>query len=103
MHMVKGELQLDLLGQQHRVAENVAAHIAHTCNGEGLFLNILAHFAEVTLHGFPAALGGDTHFFVVVASRTAGGESIVQPETMRHGKAVGDIRECCRAFICGDD
>ena len=52
---------------------------------------------------FPAAARGDAHALVVVTDRTAGGERIVEPETVRAGDAVGDVGERRGALVGGDD
>ena len=100
--VVKGRQQLDLLGQQHAVAEHVAGHIAHADHGEGLGLDVLAHFAEVALDAFPGAARGDAHLLVVIAGRTAGGEGVAQPVAVGLGHRIGDIRKGRRALVGGD-
>ncbi len=89
--MIKGGQKLGLLGQQHAVAEHVAAHVADADHGEGLGLDVLAQLAEVALDRFPSAAGGDAHDLVVVADRPAGREGVAQPEAVILGHAVGDV------------
>jgi hypothetical protein len=72
--------QLDLLRQEHAVAEDVARHVADTDHGEGLGLDVLVHLAEVAFHRFPGAAGRDAHLLVVVTGRAARREGVVEPE-----------------------
>ncbi len=102
MHVVKGRDQLDLLGQQHAVAEHVTGHITNAHHRERLALDIAAHFPEMPLHPFPGAARGNAHGLVVVASRTTRGKGIVEPEAVGLRQTVGDIRERGRALVGGD-
>ncbi len=103
MHMVEGGNQLDLFGQQHAVAKHVTRHIAHTGNGEGFFLDVLADFAEVTFDRFPRTACGDAHFLVIIALRATRCEGIVQPEAIITGHTIGDVGEGCSAFVRSND
>ena len=102
MHVVEGAHQLYVFRKQHAVAEHVARHVAAAETGEVLVLNVLGQFAEMALHRFPGALGGDAHLLVVVARRAARCEGIVKPEAVVLGHAVGDVREGRRALVGGD-
>ncbi len=99
--MVEGGQQPNVLGQQHAVAEHVAAHVADADDGEVLGLGVDAHLAEVPLDRFPGALGGDAHRFVVVADRPAGREGVAQPEAVGLRDLVGDVGERRGAFVGG--
>src|SRR5438309_2217067 len=48
------------------------------------------------------ASGGNAHFFVVVTGRTAGGESVVEPESVLLRDGVGDVGKRRRALVGGD-
>ncbi len=98
----KAATQPNVLGQQHAVAEHVAAHVADTDDGEVVGLGVDAHLAEVPLDRLPGALGGDAHRFVVVADRPAGGEGVAQPEAVGLGDLVGDVGERRGALVGGD-
>ena len=87
----------------HGIAEHVARHVADTDGGERGITDVEVHFAEVALHRFPGAAGGNAHFFMVVTGRTAGGESVVEPEPVLARDCVGDVGEGRGAFIGGDD
>ena len=50
----------------HGIAEHVARHVADTDGGERGITDVEVHFAEVALHRFPGAAGGNAHFFMVV-------------------------------------
>ena len=67
VHVVEGGHELDLLGQQHAVAEDVAGHVADAHHGEGFGLDVLAHLHEVALDRLPGAARRDAHDLVVVA------------------------------------
>ena len=88
-------------GQQHAVAEHVAAHVADADHGEVLGLGVDAHLAEVPLDRFPRTFGGDAHRFVVVANGSAGRERVAQPEAVGLGDLVGDVGKRCGAFVGG--
>ena len=68
--------------KQHAVAEHVARHVADADDGERRRLDVAVHLAEMPLHRFPGALGGDAHLLVVVAGRAARREGVVQPEAV---------------------
>ena len=89
--------------QQHAVAEHVARHVADADDGEGRGLDVAVHLAEMPLHRFPGALGGDAHLLVVVAGRAAAGEGVVEPEAMLLADGVGGVGEGRRALVGGDD
>ena len=101
--MVERRDQSNVLGQQHAVAEHVAAHVADSDHREVLGLGVDTHLAEVPLDRFPRALGGDAHRLVVVAHRAAGGEGVTQPEPVGLGDVVGDVGEGGGALVRGDD
>ena len=99
VQVVERRDQPNVLGQQHSVAEHVAAHVADADDGEVLGLGVDAHFAEVAFDAFPCALGGDAHRLVVVADRAAGGERVAEPEAVGLRDLVGDIGERRRALV----
>ena len=101
--VVERGLQAGEPRQQHAVAEHVARHVATADDGEGLGLDVLAHLAEVPLHGLPRPAGGDAHHLVVVAHRPARGERVAQPEAVGFGHAVGDVGEGRGALVGRDD
>ncbi len=101
VHVVERGHQLDLFGQQHAVAEHIAAHIADAHHGKGRCLDILARFPEVPLNALPGTAGGNTHLLVVVAGTAAGGKGIAQPEAVFIGQAIGDIRKGRGALVSG--
>ncbi len=101
--MVEGSHQLDVLGQQHAVAEDVSAHIADARDSEILCLGIDPHFQEVAFHALPGPAGGDAHGLVVVADGAARGERVAEPEPVRQGDIVGDIGEGGGALVGGDN
>ena len=92
-----------MLGQEHAVAEDVAAHVADTDDGEVVGLRVDAELTEVTLDRLPRATSGDAHALVVIAGRPARGEGVVEPEAvlLRHG--VGVVGEACGALVGRDD
>ena len=98
----KAATSLMCLRQQHAVAEHVARHVADAGDGEGRGLDVLAELAEVPLHRFPGAAGGDAHLLVVVARRAARGEGVVEPEAVFLGQRIGDVGEGRRALVGGD-
>ena len=67
MHVVEGGNETDLGRKEHAIAEDIARHVADADDGEGLFLDVLAHLAEVALDCFPGAAGGDAHLLVVIS------------------------------------
>ena len=97
--MIEGGEQPDVLGQQHAVAEHVAAHVADADDGEILGLGVDAHLPEVPFDRLPRALGGDAHRLVVVADRTARCERVAQPEAVGLRDFVGDIGERGGALV----
>ena len=103
MPVIEGRNQTDVFREQHAVAEDVAAHIADTGDGEVLGLGIDAHLSEMPPDRFPRPLGRDAHHFVVVAHRTTRCECVTQPESVRVRHLVGDIGERGGALIRGDD
>ena len=101
--VIEGGEQPNVLGQQHSVAEHVAAHVTDADDGEVLGLGVHTHLAEVPLHRLPRALGGDAHRLVVVTDRSAGGERVAQPEPVGLRDVVGDVGEGRGALVRGDD
>ena len=101
MAVVEGGQQSNVLGQQHAVAEHVAAHVADADHGEVLGLGVDPHLPEVPFDRFPGALGGDAHRFVVVADRSAGREGVAQPEPVGLGDVVGDVGKRGGALVGG--
>ena len=101
--MVEGRDQLNLLRQQHAIAEHVARHVADARDGEGRALDVGAQLAEMALHRFPRATRGDAHLLVVVSGRAARGEGIVEPEAVVARQRIGDVGKGGGAFICGDN
>ncbi len=82
-----------MLGQQHAVAEDIAAHVTHADDGEVLTLGVQPQLTEVAHDRLPRTPGGDAHGFVVITRRPARGKGIVQPETVVAGHPVGDVGE----------
>ena len=101
--VVEGRDEADVLGQEHAVAEDVAAHVPDADDRELLGLGVDAELAEVALDRLPGAAGGDAHALVVVAGRAAGREGVVEPEAVVARQAVGDVGELRRALVGGDD
>ena len=99
VHVVEGSDHLQLVRQQQAVAEHVTGHVADADHRGQILLDVDALFAEMPLHGDPAAFGGNTHALVVVAGRTAGGERVAQPEAVVQGNTVGDIGEGRRTLV----
>jgi hypothetical protein len=91
--------QSGVRGEQHRVAEHVARHVADTDHGEVLAAGVVVHLAEVPLDGLPRTPRGDAHPLVVVAGRPARGERVAQPEPVRRGNLVGDVGERGGALV----
>ena len=92
-----------LIRQKHAVSKHVARHVAYANGGERLGLDVAVHLAEMALYGFPRALCGNAHLLVVVASRAARGEGIVEPEIMRLADGVRGVGECGRTLVGGND
>ena len=90
---------MDLGRKQHPVTENVSRHITDTHHAKGLFLDVLAHFAEVSFDPLPGATCSDGHGLVVVTNRTTGRECITHPETTLQGNLIGCIGKRCSPFI----
>ncbi len=102
--MVERRDQLDVLGEQHPVAEHVAGHVADADDREVLALGVDAHLAEVPLDRLPGAAGRDAHRLVVVAHRPARRERVTEPEAVVSSDAVGDVGERRRALVgCHDE
>ena len=95
--VIEGRHQLDVLGQQHAVAEHVARHVADADHAERLLLDVDVHLAEVALDALPGAARGDRHALVVVAGRAAGGERIAEPEVVRGARCRW---RCRRRWRC---
>ena len=95
--------QLDLVGQEHAVAEHVARHVAAADDGDRLGLHVHPALGEVALDGDPGALRRDPHRLVVVALRSARGEGVAQPEAALQRQRVGDVGEGRGALVGGDD
>src|SRR5439155_16488663 len=58
VRMIERRDQLDMGGEQHGVAEDIARHVADADHREVLSLRVHAQLTEVTLHGLPAAPSG---------------------------------------------
>ena len=95
--------QPDVFGQEHAVAEDVAAHVTDTNDREVRRLDVHTSLAEVSLDRLPRSSRRDAHDLVVVAGRTSGGESIVEPVPIGLGDPVGDVGEGRGALVRGDD
>ena len=96
----RGE-QPDVLGQQHSVAEHVAAHVTDADDGEVLGLGVHAHLAEVALDGLPRTLGGDAHRLVVVARPIRRTRTRRRARTRMTRDVVGDVGERRGALVGG--
>ena len=103
MPVIEGRDQADVFREQHAVAEDVAAHIADTGDGEILGLGVDAHLPKMPPDRFPRPLGRYAHHFVVITHRTTRCECVTQPEAVRVRHFIGDIGECGGALIRGDD
>ena len=101
--VVEGGEELDRARPQHAVAEDVARHVADADDGERRALDVGPELAEMPLHRFPGAAGGDAHLLVVVAGRAAGREGVVEPEAVLGRDGVGKVGEGRRALVGGDD
>ena len=99
--VVERRHQLDVLGQQHAVAEHVTRHVADTHDPERLALDVDVHLEEVPLDALPGAARRDGHALVVVAGRAAGGERIAQPEIVLGRDVVGDVGERGSTLVGG--
>ena len=103
MAMIEGGEELGFFRAQHRIAKDIARHVAHAHAGEGLGLNIAIQLAEMTLHRLPGTARRDAHLLVVIALAAAGGEGIAKPETAAERDLIGDVRKCRGALVGGDD
>ena len=101
MPVIERRHQLDVLRQQHAVAEHVPGHVADADDGEVILAGVHAESLEVELDRFPGTARGDAHLLVVVALGTAGGERVAQPETVAPGNLVGRVGERRRALVRG--
>jgi len=101
--MVEGGPQLDVLGQQHAVAEHVPAHVADADDGEGFSLGIDAQLSEMPFNRLPRTLGGDPHLFVVITDRSARGIRIGHPESVFLADRISDVGKRGRSLIGGND
>jgi len=90
--------ELDVLGEQHAVPEDVARHVADTDDREVVAVGVDAEVPEVPAHRLPGAAGGDAHLLVVVAVRAARRERVAEPEAAGECDLVGDVGERCRAL-----
>ncbi len=102
MPVVESRDQLDVLGQQHSVAEHVSRHVADADDGEVGRCDVDAQRPEVELDRLPGAAGGDAHLLVVIASGAAGRERVAQPEAPLQRDFVRRVRERRGSFVCGD-
>ena len=91
MQMVKGDLQADMLTEDHAIAKDVAAHISDPNNTEILGLGIVTKFPEMALNRFPTAFSRNAHLFMVIASRPARCKGVPQPETIVLRYRIGKI------------
>ncbi len=91
-----------MFGEQHAVTEHVTGHVTDTDNREVLLLGIDAQMTEVPFDRFPRTTCGNAHFLVVVTGRATRRKGVAQPEAVRFGDTVGNVREGCRAFIGRD-
>ena len=99
MAMIEGCDELNRFGQQHAIAKDITRHIAATDHLDRVFLHIDAHFKEVPLNRNPGPACSDTHGLVVIAIGAAAGESIIEPEVLLFGNAIGDIGKARCAFV----
>ncbi len=103
MPMVERGDQLNVLAEQHSVAEDVAAHVADADTGEVGGLAVDAAFPEVSAYRFPRSAGRDAHALVVIAGGASGGEGIAEPEARIDRDLVGDVGEGGGALVGRDD
>ena len=80
--MIERRHEANFFGEEHAIAEDVAAHVADTGNRERVFLRIDAHLVKVPFDGFPGATCRDGHLLVVVTGGTAGRKCVIEPETV---------------------
>ncbi len=71
VRVVEGRDEMDVRREQHRVAEDIARHVADANDREILILDVHPELAEVPLDRLPPALRGDAHRLVVVARAAA--------------------------------
>ena len=101
--MVERRQQLEVLRQQHAVAEDVARHVADADHGEHVEVDVLAHHPGVTAHALPGTARRDPHRLVVVAVAASGGECVAEPEAGVDREFVRDVAEGRGALVGGDD
>ena len=99
MHVVEGGHEPDMRGEQHRIAEHIAAHVADADRAEAGRLAVHAELAEMALDRLPAAARGNAHALVVVALRAAGGEGVAEPEAVFRRHPVRNVGEGRGALV----
>ena len=99
MLVIKRRHQLYGFRTQQAVAKHIARHVTDTNYRDGLGLHIDTQLAEMPLHRYPGATGGNAHFLVVVTHRPTRGERIPQPEAIFFRQGVGDVGKRGGAFI----
>ena len=100
--VVERRHQLDVLGEQHPVAEDVAGHVPDPGHREVRGVHVEVQGGEVELDRFPRAAGGDRHLLVVVALGPAGGERVTQPVPVTLRDLIGRVGEGRGALIRRD-
>ena len=85
--------ELEVAGEEHAVAEDVAGHVADADHRDVRRLHVDPELPEVPLDRLPGPARGDAHRLVVVAGRSPGGEGVPEPEPVLGGDAVRDVGE----------
>ena len=83
--MVESCHQLDVLAQQHAIAEDVTGHVADTDAGEVVSRLVDTQVGEMPGHRLPGAAGRDAHGLVVVTMGSTRGEGVTEPEPVLRG------------------
>src|SRR4249920_4045476 len=101
--MVECRHELDVVAEQHSIAEDVTAHVTDSDAGEVSPLGIDPHFAEVPAYGLPSASSRNAHGLVVITGRAAGGERVAKPESRIDRDLVGRVRERGSPLVSRND
>ena len=95
--------QLDVLAQQHAIAEDVTGHVADTDAGEVVSRLVDTQVGEMPGHRLPGAAGRDAHGLVVVTMGSTRGEGVTEPESVLRGNCVRGVGESGSALVSGHD